>query len=78
MIVPDDVSYFQIESLAKKVGGQLVNNVSLFDYFKVKKSLAIRISFSASDRTLESAEVDAVMEKIVSALERELKIEIRK
>ena len=78
MIVPEGVTYFQIEKLVRKSGGRLVENVELFDYFKAKKSLAIRILMNAEDRTLESAEVDTVMEKIVSSLEKELKVEVRK
>jgi phenylalanyl-tRNA synthetase beta subunit len=52
--------------------------VTLFDYFKAKKSLAIRVTLAAKDKTLKSAEVEKVMEKIISALEKELKVEVRK
>lgn len=78
MIVPEAVTYDQIEKLAKKVGGQLIDSVALFDFFKAKQSLAIRITLAAKDKTLESAEVDAVMEKIITSLEKELKVEVRK
>jgi phenylalanyl-tRNA synthetase beta chain len=78
MIVPSVVKYSEIESLVKKTGGELVNNVLLFDRFKAKNSMAIRIEMSAKDRTLESAEIDAVIEKIISKLEKDLKVEVRK
>lgn len=78
MIVPIEVRYAEIEALVKKTGGELVNNVLLFDRFEAKNSMAIRIEMSAKDRTLESAEIDTVMEKIVSILDKNLKIEIRK
>ena len=78
MIVPREVKYAEIDLLVKKTGGELVNNVLLFDRFEAKNSMAIRIEMSAKDRTLESAEIDAVMEKIISILDKNLKIEIRK
>ncbi|MFA5961890.1 MAG: phenylalanine--tRNA ligase subunit beta [Parcubacteria group bacterium] len=78
MIVPRGVKYAEIETLVKKIGGELVDSVSLFDRFEAKNSMAIRIEMSAKDRTLESAEIDGVMEKIVLILDKNLKIEIRK
>jgi phenylalanyl-tRNA synthetase beta chain len=78
MVVPNAVKYAEIETLVKKTGGELVNNILLFDRFEAKNSMAIRIEMSAKDRTLESAEIDAVMEKIVLILEKDLKVEVRK
>ena len=78
MIVPSEVKYAEIEALVKKTGGELVNSILLFDRFEAKNSMAIRIEMSAKDRTLESAEIDAVMEKVVSKLEKDLKVEVRK
>jgi phenylalanyl-tRNA synthetase beta chain len=78
MIVPENVSYFEIEKNILQSGEELIENVSLFDYFPAKNSLAVRISMNGKTRTLESKEVDEVMEKIVLNLEKELNIEIRK
>lgn len=78
MIVLENVAYSQIENTIRKTGGALVTDVRLFDYFEAKKSLAIRISLNATDRTLESADVDGVMGKIIDGLEKNLKLEIRK
>jgi phenylalanyl-tRNA synthetase beta chain len=78
MIVPREVKYAEINSLVQKTGGELVKNVLLFDRFEAKNSTAIRIEMSAKNRTLESVEIDAVMEKIVSKLEQDLKVEVRK
>ncbi len=78
MIVPSAVRYAEIEALVKKIGGELVKNILLFDRFEAKNSIAIRIEMSAKDRTLESAEIDAMMEKIILRLEKDLKIEVRK
>jgi phenylalanyl-tRNA synthetase beta chain len=78
MIIPENVSYAEIEGTVRKAGGELIYSVSLFDYFEAKKSLAIRIELGAKDKTLESVEIDAVMKKIVSKLENDLKVEVRK
>ncbi|MBI4138733.1 phenylalanine--tRNA ligase subunit beta [Candidatus Uhrbacteria bacterium] len=43
-----------------------------------KKSVAMHLTMSASDRTLESKEVDGAMEKIHLALKEKFKAEIRK
>jgi phenylalanyl-tRNA synthetase beta chain len=78
MIVPSGVLYAQISKLVQKAGGELVESVKLFDYFAPKNSLAIRISLGDASRTLENIEVDEVIGKIVSNLEKELKVEVRK
>ena len=78
MIFPKDVSYADIYGLVKKTGGELIENIELFDRFEAKNSLAIRISLNAKTRTLEGKEVDEVMNKIISILEKELRIEVRK
>jgi len=78
MIVPIDITYAEIKNLIEKTGGDLIKNIELFDRFEAKRSLAIRIFMSTQDRTLESTEVDAVMHKIVSELESNLEVEVRK
>lgn len=77
MVVPKNVAYAQITEMIRKTGGASIDSVSLFDRFAAKNSLAIRIEMSAKDRTLESAEIDAMMERIISGLEK-LGIEVRK
>ncbi|MDP1884240.1 MAG: phenylalanine--tRNA ligase subunit beta [Candidatus Moranbacteria bacterium] len=64
----------------KKSGAGLVVGVELFDVFckEEKNSFAFHIELGAIDHTLESSEIDAVMAKIISGLEKELGAEIRK
>ncbi|MFA7209142.1 MAG: phenylalanine--tRNA ligase subunit beta [Parcubacteria group bacterium] len=64
----------------KKSGASLVVDVELFDIFRKeeKNSFAFHIELGAADRTLESAEIDAVMAEIIASLEKELGAEIRK
>jgi phenylalanyl-tRNA synthetase beta chain len=59
----------------REVGGELVREAALFDYYKGPqipegfKSLAYTVTFQAEDRTLTDSEVG----QLVAAMERELK-----
>jgi phenylalanyl-tRNA synthetase beta chain len=80
MIAKGEVKAIDISNLIKKIGGNLVLNVSMFDVFFKDgvTSFAYHIEFGKSERTLENVEIDEVMEKIVLGLEKELNLEIRK
>ncbi len=80
MYIGPSVAAGRIEEIFKKQGGQLLQQVELFDVFfdkeKNKRSLAYHLIFGLPERTLKNEEVDEAMKKIISALEKE-KIEIR-
>ncbi len=82
MVVRKEILAGQIEDVIEKKGGRLVESYELFDVYEGAqiltgcKSMAYSITFRASDRTLEDKEVNAVMEKIVSAL-KDLGAELR-
>ncbi len=71
-------------SAMTRAGGKLVENVALFDIYRGvqvgegKKSLSLRVSLRATDRTLTVEEADKVSAKILGALEHTLGITIRK
>ena len=60
----------------KKADEKLVKNVQIFDVFEGeaigndKKSLAIKVTLQASDRTLNETEIQAVSKKIVDLIEQ--------
>ena len=68
---------------AKKAGGKLVEDVSLFDIYRGpqvgenKKSVSIRVTLRASDRTLTVEEAEKTGTKILKALEAQLGITLR-
>ncbi len=68
---------------AKRAGGKLVEDVSLFDIYRGpqvgenKKSVSIRVTLRASDRTLTVEEAEKAGAKILKALESELGITLR-
>ncbi len=76
MFVPENVAYAGIENEIKKSGGELMKNIELFDVFK--DSLAVRVEIGSDKKTLTAEEIDHVMKKIISALEKALKVKIRK
>ena len=43
-----------------------------------KKSIAYSLEFGTNDRTLTDEEINGLMEKIVTTLEKEVKAELRK
>ena len=69
--------------VAKKAGGKLVEDVSLFDIYRGpqvgenKKSVSIRVTLRAADRTLTVEEAEKATAKILKALEAELGITLR-
>jgi phenylalanyl-tRNA synthetase beta chain len=61
-----------------------LREVKLFDIFESeklgegKKSLALSFTFLDEEKTLTDVEIDAMMDRIIGALEREVHAEIRK
>lgn len=83
MVVPKEVLAGQIEAVIAQRGGKILENYQLFDIYEgsqIKegyKSMAYSVTFRAKDRTLEDADVNAAMKKILNGLET-LGIELRK
>lgn len=78
MVINEKVFVKEIESVIRKKGGKLLEAINLFDVYqgsqieKGFKSVSYSITFRAQDRTLVDDDVNAVMKKILSALESEL------
>ena len=82
MVVPKEILVGQIEEVIENNGGKYLESYSLFDIYEgsqIKagfKSVAYSITFRASEKTLEEADVTSAMKKILKALE-EMGIELR-
>ncbi|MFA4966601.1 MAG: phenylalanine--tRNA ligase subunit beta [Candidatus Margulisiibacteriota bacterium] len=76
MFVPEDVSSKAIIELISKSGGELVEEVKLFDRYK--NSQAYRISFRDHAKTLTDETVNPMFKNIQNELELKLKVQIRK
>ncbi len=83
MIVPKNVTHAQIEKVISERGGKILEDCRLFDIYEGApilpgfKSMAYSLRFRDSGKTLEDAEVQSAMHKILNGL-LELGIELRK
>jgi phenylalanyl-tRNA synthetase beta chain len=66
--VPDGVPAAQLVETVERAGGALLRDVEVFDVYAAegRASLALRLEFRASDRTLTDEDVRERREKIVS------------
>ena len=82
MVVPKNVLAGDIENMLEQRGGKILESYQLFDVYEgaqIKagyKSMAYSIVFRDHDRTLEEADITAVMKKILNGL-TSLGIELR-
>ena len=84
MVVQRSLAYDEVEKSVNKLKLDKLQEVKLFDIFESeklgadKKSIAVSFTFLDQEKTLTDKEIDGWMSKIMSALESELKAEIRK
>ncbi|MEE0776218.1 MAG: phenylalanine--tRNA ligase subunit beta [Bacillota bacterium] len=82
-VADSDVTAGSIEAVVKKVGGEYLSSVKLFDIYEGerieagKKSLAYSLSFQAKERTLTAEEINDSVEQIKGALEQKLHVVLR-
>lgn len=83
LVVDKDVTYDALEKIAYKYASKLLKQVNLFDVFEGsvlgdgKKSYALNFVLQSSDRTLTDEEINKVMNKLISAYEREAGAKLR-
>jgi phenylalanyl-tRNA synthetase beta chain len=81
--VPEALASEVIEKSVRAAGGELLESVEPFDLYRGKgipegtRSIAYRLRFRASDRTLTDAEADAAVKRILSKLKEEHGVERR-
>ena len=82
-VCDEEMEVGAIESVMAKAGGKLVENVALFDIYRGpqigenKKSVSLRVTLRAADRTLTVEEADKVSKKILNDLKFKMGITIR-
>jgi len=79
MVVPEAVQYKQIEEVIKGFD-PLLKQAELFDVYHglgEGQSLAFRLTFGSTDRTLEAGEVEEILERLKLALQKNFKIAFR-
>ena len=72
-VVDEDVTCERMQQVITSAGGKLLSNVQLVDVYRNpvtvgvgKKSMSFKLTYLALDRTLESAEVDKIHNKVVT------------
>ena len=82
-VCDEDMEVGAIEGVMAKAGGKLVESVALFDIYRGpqvgegKKSVSLRVTLRASDRTLTVDEADKVSKKILNDLKFKMGLELR-
>lgn len=77
ILVPQGVKVEEVLNKIENTGGLLIRDIDLFDIYEGeeisegKKNLAFHLIYQAEDRTLSSAEIEEIQEKIIKALEEE-------
>ena len=77
IVVDKNVQSQEIAGIIKKAAGSLLLGTQIFDVYQGegleenKKSLAYSLEFGANDRTLTDEEINAVIEKIIVAIEKQ-------
>ncbi len=83
LVCDEAVTVGELEKAIRSAAGSVLSSVSLFDIYRGpgipegKKSTAFNLEFRAPDRTLTVSEVDALVEKILSALSGSLGVSLR-
>lgn len=84
MVVSKSLPYGDVEKSIRKIGLGKLQQVQLFDVFESdklgagKKSLAVSFTFLDEEKTLTDKEIDGMMSRIMTALEKEVQADIRK
>lgn len=83
LLVPNDMPAAKVEDVIRKNAGELLERLALFDEFRGAglppgmRSVAWRLTFRHSERTLRDKEVSGRREKLLRALEEELGVRQR-
>ncbi len=83
IVVDKKISAQEIGMKIKKAAGSLLENSEVFDVYtgkgidENKRSISFALTFGKQDRTLTDEEINEVMNKIITSLEKDLKAELR-
>ena len=82
VILDKSITADEISKVIKKAGGSLLVNQEMFDVYTNpvlgdKKSVAYSLTFGSNNKTLTDEEINPVVDKIVEALEKNFKAELR-
>jgi len=82
-VCDENIEVGRIEEAMYGAGGKLVENVALFDIYRgpqvgeKKKSVSLRVTLRAADRTLTVDEAEKISSKILNSLNKQFNITLR-
>ena len=83
LLVDQSVEFAQIEQIARQSEKKLLKRVELFDVYEGKnlptgkKSYAVNFILQDSEKTMNDKQIDAIMQKLIANLKKQLGAELR-
>ncbi len=83
LLVDDNVEFAQIEQIARQTEKKLLKKVELFDVYEGdklpagKKSYAVNFILQDEEKTMGDKQIDAIMQKLIANLKKQLSAELR-
>jgi phenylalanyl-tRNA synthetase beta chain len=83
LLIDKNIEFAQIEQIARQSEKKLLKNVELFDVYEGKnlpegkKSYAVNFILQDTEKTMGDKQIEAVMNKIISNLKKQLGAELR-
>ena len=83
LLLREGTTVRQVDELVRKTAGALLEAIAIESDYRgpelpaATRSVAFRLTFRASDRTLRDSEIEEVEKRVLAALERELRIQRR-
>ena len=84
VLVPRGTKVVEVLNKINRAGGKLIQDVDLFDIYsgeeiaQGRENFAFHIIYQAEGRALSSKEIDKIQQRIIKALEENIKWEVRK
>lgn len=83
LLLDNSVTFAQVENIVRNSEKKLLRDVTLFDVYEGdklpvgKKSYAITVTLQDNEKTLQDKQIEAVMNKIITNLKKQLGAELR-
>jgi phenylalanyl-tRNA synthetase beta chain len=83
LVLPLEATALKVEEVIRRSGGTSLESIRVIDEYRGEKlppevrSVVFRLVFRAPDRTLEKAEVDQAVARVLKNLEKELRVHLR-
>lgn len=83
LLIDKDVEFAAVQRIAQQADKKLLRSVELFDVYEGKnlpegkKSYAVKFILQDESKTMSDKAIDAIMQKIITSLQKQLGAELR-